>query len=111
MTAKLSANYVVKNRNEIINYLYDIILNIPNIKKKLLGIVDKPKLSEEEKKEINKQRSREQYLKKGVEKWGEDLTEIFIKGTDAKEHAHKIGLGKEFDNNEQYNIIRILKKC
>jgi GT2 family glycosyltransferase len=54
---------------------------------------------------------RDQYLKKGVEKWGEDLTEIFIKGTDAKEHAHKIGLGKEFDNNEQYNIIRILKKC
>jgi GT2 family glycosyltransferase len=54
---------------------------------------------------------RDQYLKKGVEKWGEDLTEIFIKGTYAKEHAHKIGLGKEFDNNEQYNIIRILKKC
>ena len=53
---------------------------------------------------------RDQYLKKGVEKWGEDLTEIFIKGTYAKEHAHKIGLGKEFDNNEQYNIIRILKK-
>jgi GT2 family glycosyltransferase len=54
---------------------------------------------------------REQYLKKGVEKWGEDLTEIFIKGTDAKEHAYKIGLGKKFDNNEQYNIIRTLKKC
>ena len=54
---------------------------------------------------------RDQYLKKGVDKWGEDLTEIFIKGTYAKEHAHKIGLGKEFDNNEQYNIIRILKKC
>ena len=54
---------------------------------------------------------RDQYLKKGVEKWGEDLTEIFIKGTDAKEHAHKIGLGKEFDNHEQYNIIRKLTKC
>jgi len=54
---------------------------------------------------------RDQYLKKGIEKWGEDLTEIFIKGTYAKEHAHKIGLGKQFDNNEQYNIIRILKKC
>lgn len=64
MTAKLSANYVVKNRIEINNFLYDIILNIPNIKKKLLGIVDKPKLSEEEKQEIQKQRSREQYLKK-----------------------------------------------
>jgi len=54
---------------------------------------------------------RDQYLKKGVEKWGEDLTEIFIKGTYSKEHAHKIGLGKEFDNDEQYNIIRTLKKC
>ena len=54
---------------------------------------------------------REQYLKKGVEKWGEDLTEIFIKGTYAKEWAHKIGLGKQFDNNEQYNIIRTLTKC
>jgi len=64
MTAKLSANYVVKNRTEIQIFLYDIIQNIPNIKKKLLGIVDKPKLSEEEKKEISRQRSREQYLKK-----------------------------------------------
>jgi len=64
MTAKLSANYVVKNRTEIINFLNLQITNISNIKKKLLGIVDKPKLSEEDKKEINKQRSREQYLKK-----------------------------------------------
>jgi len=54
---------------------------------------------------------REQYLKKGMEKWGEDLTEIFIKGTNAKEWAYKIGLQKEFDNSESYNIIRILKKC
>jgi len=52
---------------------------------------------------------RDDYLKRGVEKWGEDLTEIFIKGTYAKEHAHKIGLGKEFDNNQQYDIIRKLK--
>ena len=52
---------------------------------------------------------RENYLKRGIEKWGEDLTEIFIKGTYAKEHAHKIGLGKEFDSNQQYDIIRKLK--
>jgi GT2 family glycosyltransferase len=52
---------------------------------------------------------RENYLKRGIEKWGEDLTEIFINGTYAKEHAHKIGLGKEFDSNQQYDIIRKLK--
>lgn len=49
---------------------------------------------------------REQYLKKGINKWGENLTEIFIKGTNAKEWAYKLGLQKEFDNNESYNIIR-----
>ena len=52
---------------------------------------------------------REQYLKRGVRKWGEDLTEIFIKGTNAKEWAYKIGLQKEFDNSESFNIIRKLK--
>ena len=52
---------------------------------------------------------REQYLKRGVRKWGEDLTEIFIKGTNAKEWAYKLGLKKEFDNSESYNIIRKLK--
>ena len=54
---------------------------------------------------------RNNYINYSIEKWGEDITEIFIKSDIAKEHAHKIGLGKEFDNNEQYNIIRILKKC
>lgn len=52
---------------------------------------------------------REQYLKRGVRKWGEDLTEIFIKGTNAKEWAYKLGLKKEFDNGESFNIIRKLK--
>jgi hypothetical protein len=52
---------------------------------------------------------REKYLKKGIEKWGEDLTEIFIKGTLAKEWAYKIGLQKEFDNGESYNIVRKIK--
>jgi GT2 family glycosyltransferase len=52
---------------------------------------------------------REQYLERGVRKWGEDLTEIFIKGTNAKEWAYKIGLQKEFDNSESFNIIRKLK--
>jgi len=52
---------------------------------------------------------REQYLERGVKKWGEDLTEIFIKGTNAKEWAYKMGLQKEFDNNESFNIIRKIK--
>jgi GT2 family glycosyltransferase len=52
---------------------------------------------------------REQYLKKSNQKWGEDLTEIFVKGVDAKVWAYKRGLKKEFDNNEPYNIIRKLK--
>ena len=52
---------------------------------------------------------REKYLKKGIEKWGEDLTEIFIKGTNAKEWAYKIGLKQEFDNGESYNIVRKIK--
>ena len=52
---------------------------------------------------------REQYLERGVRKWGEDLTEIFIKSTNAKEWAYKMGLQKEFDNNESFNIIRKIK--
>jgi GT2 family glycosyltransferase len=52
---------------------------------------------------------REQYLKRGLRKWGEDLTEIFIKGINAKEWAYKLGLQKEFDNGESFNIIRKLK--
>ena len=52
---------------------------------------------------------REQYLQRGVRKWGEDLTEIFIKGTNAKEWSYKLGLQKEFDSGESYNIIRKLK--
>lgn len=52
---------------------------------------------------------REQYLKRSTDKWGEDLTEIFIKGINAKEWSYKLGLKKEFDNNESYNIIRKLK--
>jgi GT2 family glycosyltransferase len=52
---------------------------------------------------------REQYLERGIKKWGEDLNEIFIKGTNAKEWAYKLGLQKEFDSGESYNIIRKLK--
>jgi hypothetical protein len=43
-----------------------------------------------------------------MEKWGLDLTEIFIKGTNAAEHCARIGLEKELKNNESYNIMRTL---
>jgi len=52
---------------------------------------------------------RNNYINYSIEKWGEDITEIFIKSDIAKEYAHKIGLGKEFDSNQQYDIIRKLK--
>jgi len=100
MTAKLSANYVVKNRTEIQIFLYDIIQNIPNIKKKLLGIVDKPKLSEEEKKEISRQRSREQYLKK------KELLGIPDKQKLKEEEINKKIL--EYKNKKKY-IIKLIK--
>lgn len=54
---------------------------------------------------------RNNYIDYANKKWGEDITEIFIKSVNAKQWAHKIGLGKQFDNNEQYNIIRTLTKC
>jgi len=51
---------------------------------------------------------RAKYIAKSMQKWGFDLTEIFIKGANAKEHCTRIGLEKEFNNNESYNIMRIL---
>ena len=51
---------------------------------------------------------RAKYIAKSMEKWGLDLTEIFIKGSNAAEHCTRIGLEKEFKNNESYNIMRIL---
>jgi GT2 family glycosyltransferase len=51
---------------------------------------------------------RAKYVAKSMEKWGLDLTEIFIKGTNAIEHCTRIGLEKEIKNNESYNIMRIL---
>jgi len=54
---------------------------------------------------------RHSYLKRGVEKWGQELTDIFISGKYAKNFCYKLGLQKEFDNNESYNIMRKLLKC
>ena len=51
---------------------------------------------------------RAKYIAKSMEKWGLDLTEIFIKGSNAIEHCTRIGLEKELKNNEAYNIMRTL---
>jgi GT2 family glycosyltransferase len=51
---------------------------------------------------------RAKYLDKSMKKWGLDLTEIFIKGTNAKEHCVQLGLEEQFKNGESFNIIRLL---
>jgi len=37
-----------------------------------------------------------------------DLTEVFIKGTNAREHCTQLGLEDQFKNGESFNIIRLL---
>jgi hypothetical protein len=51
------------------------------------------------------------YLKRGNEKWGKDLTDIFISGVKAKEKCYELGLKELFDKGESYKIMRILAKC
>ena len=43
-----------------------------------------------------------------MKKWGLDLTEIFIKGTNAREHCTQLGLEDQLKNGESFNIIRLL---
>jgi hypothetical protein len=43
-----------------------------------------------------------------MKKWGLDLTEIFIKGTNAKEHCVQLGLEEQLKKGESFNIIRLL---
>jgi len=57
---------------------------------------------------FEEEQRRAKYIAKSMEKWGLDLTEIFIKGTNAAEHCARIGLEKELKNNESYNIMRTL---
>jgi len=51
---------------------------------------------------------REKYIDKSMKKWGLDLTEIFIKGTNAREHCIQLGLEEQLKNGESFNIIRLL---
>jgi len=51
------------------------------------------------------------YLRRGNEKWGKDLTDIFISGREAKEKCYELGFKEQFDKGESYKIMRILAKC
>ena len=51
---------------------------------------------------------REKYIAKSMKKWGLDLTEIFIKGTNAREHCIHLGLEEQLKNGESFNIIRMI---
>jgi len=51
---------------------------------------------------------RTKYIDKSMKKWGLDLTEIFIKGTNAREHCIQLGLEEQLKNGESFNIIRLL---
>jgi len=51
---------------------------------------------------------RAKYIDKSMKKWGLDLTEIFIKGNNAKEHCYQLGLEEYFNKGESFNIMRTL---
>lgn len=57
---------------------------------------------------LEEEQRRLKYLDKSMQKWGLDLTEIFIKGTNAKEHCYQLGLKEYFDKGESFNIMRTL---
>jgi GT2 family glycosyltransferase len=57
---------------------------------------------------VEEEQRRAKYIDKSMKKWGLDLTEIFIKGTNAKEHCIQLGLEQQLKNGESFNIIRLL---
>jgi GT2 family glycosyltransferase len=57
---------------------------------------------------VEEEQRRAKYLDKSMKKWGLDLTEIFIKGTNAREHCIQLGLEQQLKNGESFNIIRLL---
>lgn len=57
---------------------------------------------------VEEKQRREKYIDKSMKKWGFDLTEIFIKGNNAKEHCYQLGLKEYFDKGESFNIMRTL---
>jgi GT2 family glycosyltransferase len=57
---------------------------------------------------VEEEQRRAKYIDKSMKKWGLDLTEIFIKGTNAKEHCIQLGLEEQLKKGESFNIIRLL---
>ena len=57
---------------------------------------------------VEEEQRRAKYIDKSMKKWGLDLTEIFIKGTNAREHCTQLGLEEQLKNGESFNIIRLL---
>jgi GT2 family glycosyltransferase len=57
---------------------------------------------------VEEEQRRAKYIDKSMKKWGLDLTEIFIKGTNAREHCIQLGLEQQLKNGESFNIIRLL---
>jgi len=57
---------------------------------------------------VEEEQRRAKYIDKSMKKWGFDLTEIFIKGNNAKEHCYQLGLKEYFDKGESFNIMRTL---
>jgi GT2 family glycosyltransferase len=57
---------------------------------------------------VEEEQRRTKYIDKSMKKWGFDLTEIFIKGNNAKEHCYQLGLKEYFDKGESFNIMRTL---
>ena len=57
---------------------------------------------------VEEEQRRAKYINKSMKKWGFDLTEIFIKGNNAKEHCYQLGLKEYFDKGESFNIMRTL---
>jgi GT2 family glycosyltransferase len=51
---------------------------------------------------------RAKYIARSMKKWGLDLTEIFIKGNNAKEYCYQLGLEDYFNKGESFNIMRTL---
>ena len=57
---------------------------------------------------VEEEQRRAKYIDKSMKKWGLDLTEIFIKGANAREHCTQLGLEEQLKNGESFNIIRLL---
>jgi GT2 family glycosyltransferase len=57
---------------------------------------------------VEEEQRRAKYIDKSMKKWGFDLTEIFIKGNNAKEHCYQLGLKEYFNKGESFNIMRTL---